>query len=627
MSCSEAEVLHVGRRKEQNLEFIYDFFCEGMMDMFFELLSQVTSNQVPRPEYPRPQMVREAWMNLNGRWQFEVDHGCTGGSREFYKRSSLGDTIVVPFCPESQLSGVANTDFMASVWYRRTFFIPEAWQGQRVLLHFGAVDYHAHVYVNGCKAGEHTGGYSSFSMEITQLLQPGENVLMVWAVDDLRSGKQPYGKQCADYFSSGCSYTRTTGIWQTVWLEAVPQTFIQNIKLTPDLLGCTVDLQVGLSSLLPGYTLTAEASFAGKDMGNASFAATGDRVQGRLALTECHPWEPGKGGLYDMTLKLVNPAGDIIDTVYTYAGLRSVTWGNGAMQINGKNVFQRLILDQGFYPDGIYTAPTDDDLKADISRSMAMGFNGARLHQKIFEPRFLYWADKLGYLVWGEHANWGCDITTLEGLASFLPEWMEAVERDYSHPSIVGWCPFNETWDANTLRGGHLAQDDRVLANVYRVTKAMDSTRPVIDTSGNYHVVTDVFDIHDYDQNPETFKARLDHMQASGEPYITFADRQADAWKGQPYFVSEYGGIKWAPGYEDTGWGYGDGPQSEEEFLARYKGLTEAMLFNPSVCAFCYTQLTDVEQEVNGLYTYDRKPKFDPALIAAINSQKAAIEE
>ena len=595
--------------------------------MFFEILSQLSANQVPRPEYPRPQMVREAWMNLNGRWQFEIDQGCSGEARRFYQRTSLDDSIVVPFCPESKLSGVEHVDFMASVWYRRTFYIPEAWQGMRVLLHFGAVDYHAHVYVNGAKVGEHVGGYTGFSFDITEALAEGENALTVWAVDDLRSGRQPIGKQCQGYYSAGCSYTRTTGIWQTVWLEAVPAMHVESVKLTPSLADGALDVACKLSGNAPGWKLRATASFMGKDVGTEAFAADGALAGGRLALAEIHPWKPGEGNLYDLTLELCDEAGTVVDTVYSYAGLRAVTWGNGAIQINGKNVFQRLILDQGFYPDGIYTAPSDDELKADITRSMAMGFNGARLHQKIFEPRFLYWADRLGYLVWGEHACWGLDITSLEGLANFLPEWMEAVERDYSHPSIVGWCPFNETWDRDNGRGGKTAQDDRVLSMVYQVTKAMDPTRPVIDTSGNFHVITDIFDIHDYDQNPETFAVRLRRMQETGDPYITFPERQADAYCGQPYFVSEYGGIKWAPGYEESGWGYGDAPKTAEEFVARYKGLTEAMLFNPSVCAFCYTQLTDVEQEVNGLYTYGREPKFDPAVIRAINAQRAAIEE
>ena len=595
--------------------------------MFFEILSQISANQVPRPEYPRPQMVREAWMNLNGRWQFEIDQGCSGEARKLYQQTSLQDSITVPFCPESKLSGVEYVDFMASVWYRRTFFLPEAWQGQRILLHFGAVDYHAHVYINGVKVGEHVGGYTGFSFDITDLLSDGENALTVWAVDDLRSGRQPIGKQCQGYYSAGCSYTRTTGIWQTVWLEAVPSLYIEDVKVTPALSAGAFDIVCKLSGSMPGYQLRVTTSFMGKDTGTAILGVDGLRASGRLSLEEIHPWDVGEGNLYDMTLELCDEEGTVVDTVYSYAGLRAVTWGNGAIQINGKNVFQRLVLDQGFYPDGIYTAPSDDELKADITRSMAMGFNGARLHQKIFEPRFLYWADRLGYLVWGEHACWGLDITSLEGLANFLPEWMEAVERDYSHPSIVGWCPFNETWDRDNGRGGKTAQDDRVLSMVYQVTKAMDPTRPVIDTSGNFHVITDIFDIHDYDQNPETFAVRLRRMQETGDPYITFPERQADAYCGQPYFVSEYGGIKWAPGYEESGWGYGDAPKTAEEFVARYRGLTEAMLFNPSVCAFCYTQLTDVEQELNGLYTYGREPKFDPAVIRAINAQRAAIEE
>jgi hypothetical protein len=289
--------------------------------------------------------------------------------------------------------------------------------------------------------------------------------------------------------------------------------------------------------------------------------------------------------------------------------------------LNNKPVYQRLVLDQGFYPTGIYTAPTDEDLRNDIEISMGLGFNGARLHEKVFEARFLYWADKLGYLVWGEHANWGLNITTPMGLERFLPEWIEVLERDYNHPSIVGWCPFNETWDLNGTK-----QDDNILKLVYQATKAIDKTRPVIDTSGNFHVITDIFDVHDYDQNPETFSQRYEGLKTGEDVYVSFPQRQK--YDGQPYFVSEYGGIWWNPGQTDqNSWGYGNRPKSEEEFIKRYKGLTETLLQHPKMCAFCYTQLYDVEQEVNGLYTYDRKPKFDPEIIKAVNSQKAAIEE
>lgn len=252
---------------------------------------------------------------------------------------------------------------------------------------------------------------------------------------------------------------------------------------------------------------------------------------------------------------------------------------------------------------------------------MGLGFNGARMHEKIFEQRYIYWADKLGYLVWGEHANWGLDITTSKGLEVFLPEWLESLERDYNSPSIVGWCPFNETWDADGTK-----QDNEVLRIVYNVTKAIDPTRPVIDTSGNFHVVTDIFDVHDYEQDTKKFATSYESMKNGGDVFVTHPDRQK--YEGQPYFVSEYGGIWWNPNQTDNNaWGYGNRPKSQEEFIKRYDGLTSCLLNNPNICAFCYTQLYDVEQEVNGLYTYDRKEKFNPEVIKKINSQIAAIEK
>ena len=295
--------------------------------------------------------------------------------------------------------------------------------------------------------------------------------------------------------------------------------------------------------------------------------------------------------------------------------MRNVSLTDKAILINGKPVFQRLILDQGFYMDGVYTAPSDDELRKDIERSIAMGFNGARLHEKVFEPRFLYWADKLGYLCWGEHANWGLDISNPEGMMAFLPEWVEILNRDISHPSIVGWCPFNET------QGN---QDNRILEYIYKVTREIDPTRPIIDTSGWVHTkFTDVYDMHDYDQDIESFARKLDPFKTGDTPYVTLSDPSTYK-KGTPYFVSEFGGTWWAPDKE--GWGYGNAPNTEEEFLKRFEGLVRYLLNHPKVCAFCYTQLTDVEQEVNGLYTYDRKPKFDPEIIRQIVSAKAAIE-
>lgn len=576
---------------------------------------------LPRPEYPRPDFVRPEWINLNGQWQFEIDHGKSGKERGYHdKGHDLSETITVPFCPESKLSGVEYTDFMAAVWYKREFTLPENWTNGRTLLHFGAVDYMAEVWVNGVSVGTHCGGYTPFSFDITSNLLPGGNVISVYAEDDVRSGRQPRGKQSEMFHSHGCDYTRTTGIWQTVWLEQVPDAYLSDMKVVSDPDNACVHLEVKVHGNVSGDTLTVSALYDGRSVGETRVLVSGHSVKLTLPLSEVHLWEVGNARLYDLKLSL-HTQGRESDMVDSYFGLRTVLLDGMKFLINGKSVFQRLVLDQGFYPEGIYTAPSDEDLRKDIEISMGLGFNGARLHEKIFEPRFLYWADQLGYLVWGEHANWGLNITQAESLAQFLPEWLEGMQRDYNHPALIGWCPFNETWDRDGTK-----QNNDVLRIVYEVTKRMDPTRPVIDTSGNFHVVTDIFDLHDYDQNPQTFRERYEPMKDGGEVFNTFPDRQT--YEGQPYFISEYGGIWWNPQQKDEkSWGYGDRPATEEAFIERYEGLTQVLLDHPMMFGFCYTQLYDVEQEVNGLYTYDRQPKFDPEVIRRINSRKAAIEE
>ena len=564
---------------------------------------------LPRPEHPNPQFERERWLCLNGAWEFQKDPGKSGKARGLFAPDAVfSDKITVPFCPQSRLSGVSDTDFLPCVWYRRSISVtPEQLSGL-VMLHIGACDYRTTVYVNAVCAGTHSGGYVSFGFDITEFLRAGENKLVICAEDDERDPMIPRGKQSEEYFSHGCDYTRTTGLWQTVWLEFLPKTHIASVKLFPDIRGAlTVN-----AALSGAGTLTAKACYEGRIVGEASLSSGGGSETLHLPLNEVHLWEPGQGRLYDLLLTYGE------DSVKSYFGLRSVQLDGYKFRINGRSVFQRLILDQGFNPEGIYTAPTDDFLRGDIERSMAMGFNGARLHEKIFEPRFLYHADKLGYLVWGEYPNWGLDHTRPESVFPMLYEWMQEVERDFNHPSIIGWCPFNETWDRERRK-----QCDDVLRTVYRVTKAIDPTRPCIDVSGGYHVETDIFDVHDYDQDPAVFKAHYDKLMETGELFDHLGDRQHYRI-GQAAFVSEYGGIRWSEG---DGWGYGNAPKTAEEFLARYRGLTEALLQNDRLFGFCYTQLTDVEQEQNGLYTYDRKPKFDPAILRAINTQKAAIED
>ena len=560
-----------------------------------------------RTEHPKPQFMRQAWANLNGLWQFEYDNGLSGEARGMHNPDAqFSMEINVPFCVESKLSGIANTDFINSVWYKREVELTEEQVAGRVILHFGAVDYEAVVYVNGKKVGNHKGGYVSFSFDITDFVTAGKNVITLHAIDDTRHRLVACGKQSYKYESFGCFYTRTTGIWQTVWMEFVPKDYIVATRYDTDIETGIVTIE---ATVCGKGTLKAEAFYEGKPMGSAETKIYNTTGRLSIQLAETHLWEVGAGRLYDLVLTFGE------DKVDSYFGMRSVRMEGYVCLINEKPVYQRLVLDQGFYPDGIYTAPSDEALKGDIELSLAMGFNGARLHEKVFEERFLYHADKMGYIVWGEYPNWGLDTTYNDVINPVLPEWMEIMRRDYNHPAIVGWCPLNECWERK--------QCNDFIRNIYLVTKELDRTRPCIDTSGGFHVKTDIFDIHDYEQDPEKFAEHFKDYVSEGKFFDVYARWQP--YTGEPMFVSEYGGIQWAQ--DQAGWGYGNAPKTEEEFLSRLKGLTDVLMDNEHMLGLCYTQLTDVEQEQNGLYTYDRKPKFDPKLIHPIFARKAKIEE
>lgn len=579
----------------------------------------LTEHQVPRPEHPRPQFYRDSWINLNGIWEFLLDHGKSGKERAFYNTGCFDRQIMVPFCPESKLSGIEYIDFMPCVWYKRSFSIPAEWKVGRILLHFGAVNYSVDVWINGVHVKAHQGGYSSFEVDITNSTKHGENILVVSAENDLSSGTQPSGKQSKRYSSSGCSYTRTTGIWQTVWLEYVPKSYVSKCFFTPDITngGVHADLMLEGDSCIG--EMEVAAYYDHKLMGRTCVQIRQNRnVKFFVLLDEIHLWHCGAPALYDVEIYLRSENGDE-DLVQSYFGLREITWDQESIYINGHAVYQRLILDQGFYPDGVITAPSDDDLRLDIVNAMGMGFNGARMHQKIFEQRYIYWADRMGFILWGEHGNWGLNIQKKAALCSFLPEWMEAVQRDYSSPAIICWCPFNET---------QLNGEPEVLTTVYQVTKNLDSTRPVIDASGWMHTAnTDIFDYHDYEGNPQTFREHLTYYTSGkiGEPFPEhlmdfarpFKHRNSPISSGQPVFISEFGGIGWDIS-DPTSWGYGEIPKTQNEFIERFSGLVKAAIETKGIAGFCYTQLTDVEQEKNGLYTCRRIPKFSTDTIRKI---------
>jgi len=585
---------------------------------------------LPRADYPRPQWKRENWLSLNGEWKFAFDFGNSGKERGMIKGGDYPLTIRVPFCPESRLSGIGYTDFIPAVWYQKTLFMEKLPEG-RSLLHFGAVDYEAEVYVNGVLCATHKGGYASFTADITGALKEGENLLTVYARDDLRSGKQPFGKQSERYQSYACSYTRTTGIWQSVWLEEVPQAYLEHSRMIPH--AADYALEVGLfgCGIQPGMTVELIARYEGRPVGSTFAHFSGQKATAWLKVGEMHLWNPGDPAIYDLELTLFDREGEVIDRVESYFAMRDVALTDRALTINGRPVFMRTVLDQGFNPEGIYTAPDDDFIKRDIELSMSMGFNGARFHQRVFEDRSLYWADKLGYLVWAEYAN-GHEDRSMEDLKNFLPEWVETLEHEFNHPSIIGWCPLNETYHAHVL-------DPETHRTLYRVTKAMDPSRPVIDASGGMHYDTDLFDVHDYEQDPETYAAYFEGMKDDPEAFHCPISRYLGMevpprpieYKGQPYWVSEYGGTFWNPDIKpgEAGWGYGDGPKTEEEFARRYEGLTDVLLSHPRICGFCYTQLTDIEQEQNGLLRYDRTPKFSSFVYERIrraNMTPAAVE-
>ncbi len=569
-----------------------------------------------RTEHPNPQWERAAWQNLNGEWEFDFDFGVTAVERELYLAPSLPKTIQVPFCPESELSGIGYKDFIPGVVYRKVISLSAKQLAGRVFLHFGAVDFEATLFVNGKKVMTHIGGYSSFKADITAYAVEGENVIFLAVKDDTRSITQPSGKQSDLYASHGCSYTRTTGIWQTVWMEITPKAYIKDAKYYPDIENNRLTI---LGKVEGNGTVSAKASFEGRLMGGATAKTAGGQFALQISLAERHLWEVGVGNLYDLELTF----GD--DVVKSYFGLRSVELSGNKFLFNGKSLFLRMVLDQGFYPDGIYTAKTDEDLKRDVELSMACGFNGARLHQKVFEKRFLYHCDKAGYLVWGAHGTWGMSYTDPVAVENFLCEWLEVLDRDFNSPAVIGWCPVNETWGYHELTSQH-----RALESFYRATKAADPTRPCIAASGNYHIAgMEIYDVHDYDPDFTRFSTNYAKI-SEGIVNDQIRRNEGDVQPftvGMPVFVSEYGGFRWIEEGEDAGWGYGDAPKSKEELLERYKNYTDVLLDNPDIMGLCYTQLYDVEQEKNGLYTYGRKPKLDMDKVKAITSRKAKIEE
>jgi beta-galactosidase/beta-glucuronidase len=596
------------------------------------------TGNLPRPEYPRPQFRRPEWTNLNGEWAFAFDDEDAGLARGWHRVPAQdlrsGDSpfdwrITVPFCYQSELSGIGDPSFHDVVWYARTFAPSPG--GERLLLHFGAVDYRAAVWVNGTQVAEHEGGHTPFSADVTPALTEGENVVVVRAEDPSRDATIPRGKQYWKERSEGIFYTRTTGIWQTVWLEPVGRRRIDSLRLSPDVDAARVDVEVGVEGFEPGLSLRLAVSVKGDSMLDDRMELRAPLIQRSLPLLPrgAAPdtphlsewpkpalWSPEHPDLYDLRLELLDADGNVLDAVESYFGMRKIEARDGKVLLNDRPYCQRLVLDQGYFPGGLLTAPTDEDLRKDIELAKEMGFNGARKHQKIEDPRWLLWADTLGFLVWGEMAN--AYQYSPKYVRRITGEWQEAVRRDHNHPCIVAWVPMNESWGVPELATDP-AQIDHLLS-LYHLTRSLDRSRPVVSNDGWEHARTDLCTIHDYG-SPEDLSYRYATPESSvaARPAKRPIYAPSHGYRGEPILISEFGGIAFSG--DEGGWGYSTVADAEE-LIERYDALISALLESETVCGFCYTQLTDVEQEVNGLLTYDRKPKADPARIRKITTKE-----
>jgi beta-galactosidase/beta-glucuronidase len=580
--------------------------------------------------YPRKQLARGPWWNLNGPWQFAFDDDEAWEYPEEVERWDRN--IQVPFAPESALSGIHDTGFHPRCWYRRSFGFASAGlheQKKRLFLHFGAVDYEARVWVNGVFLGCHQGGHTPFCFDITGVLRDdGENEIIVRADDDPHDLAKPRGKQDWQREAHSIWYSRTSGIWQTVWAEEVPETYIDRVRWTPHLdrweIGCEAFISGSrCEELLLKVKLTAN----GKLLANDAYQVINHEVHRRIALSDPGIddyrnellWSPEKPTLIQAEVELWKE-GQLVDAVSSYTALRSISLQRDRFMLNGRPYYMRLVLDQGYWKESLMTAPTQAALKTDIELAKAAGFNGVRKHQKIEDPDFFYWADTLGLLVWGEMPS--AYRFTHEGVERITKEWMEVIDRDFNHPSIVMWVPFNESWGVPDL--AEKAAHQSCVKALYYLTKTLDESRPVIGNDGWESTATDVLGIHDYDDSPERLLQKYGEVERlndvlyrkrPGGRVITAEGHRHD---GQPMMLTEFGGISYVEsGTSDSPtWGY-SACDSADEFRRRYERLLLAVHQIDSFCGFCYTQLTDTFQEANGLYTMDRQPKFDREAMTA----------
>jgi beta-galactosidase/beta-glucuronidase len=586
-----------------------------------------------RQEYPRPQLKRSDWYNLNGEWDFEFDDQNIGlEGKWFEKKREFKQRINVPFAYQTKLSGINDSTFHDWVWYRRQFDIPDSMAGKQIIMHFGAVDYRAMVFINGNFAGTHEGGHTPFSFDITNYLKNGTQSVVVRAEDPSSEETIPRGKQSWIVKSTAIWYTRTTGIWQTVWLEAVNKTHLSKVRFTPDIDNGDIVMDLEFSGEFVNKILEIDITFKGEKVANdivkvhEGFLKRSINLYNRkIFRTGYHHdgwnWTPEDPNLFDVKLSL-RDQDQVLDEITSYFGMRKIHTENGMVYLNNKPYYQKLVLDQGYWPEGLLTAPTEEDLKKDIELSKEMGFNGCRKHQKVEDPLFLYWADQLGFLVWGECAS--SPSYSEDAVARLTNEWIEIINRDYNHPCIVTWVPLNESWGVPLICNNEQQKHHSVA--MYHLIHSLDTTRLVISNDGWELTKTDICAIHNYNhgrkdevekynefQNSVLNKENLLKSRPAGRRIYT----KGFDHSGEPILLTEFGGIGYKVG-DESGWGY-TSVSNEEDYIVDYERVLKAIFDSHSLHGFCYTQLTDVEQEINGILTYDRTPKCDLKRIREIN--------
>ena len=580
-------------------------------------------------DYPRPQFIRKQWQNLNGEWNFIFDDNDEGETKGYFKDFPKNRKINVPFTYETKLSGIEEESIHYIVWYNRKINISkEQLQNNKIILNFEGSDYKTKVWINGNYIGENIGAYSRFSFDIENYVRQGENDITI-KVEDSLSKDQPRGKQRYKKESWKCWYIQTTGIWKTVWIEWVSKKYLKSIKNTTKMDKVQLEIETNLSETdfeKQNYYIEIEISFAGqilnktKELLNTNYQKVEMNIVQEGVEHILQQWSTNQPNLYDINYKLYCED-KVIDIVDSYFGVRDISIKGNKIYLNGEQLYLKLILDQGYWKQSHLTPPNEESLVKDIESVLEFGYNGIRKHQKIEDERFLYWCDVKGVLVWSEMAN--CYNFDDNSLQNFTNEWIKVVKQNYNHPSIITWVPINESWGVSEV--STCKKQQNFINSLYYLTKSMDNTRLVISNDGWEHTISDIITIHDYKQDYELLYEEytdkemkvLNNLKEYNGKHSLFANGYK--YEGQPVIMSEYGGIAI---YSEEGWGYGKQVKDEKEFVDRFTKLTKAINNIPYISGYCYTQLTDVQQEINGLMDSERNYKIDCNIIRNVNNQK-----